>query len=103
MKLIKDKFLKTEFGAELEVTIRALDFHIAEKEKTKEWKEPERYRELRKIIDILFAQWNVYKMALRQFYGMEYSFTRTDEYYGVCSKNGEDWLIQVLRKKEDCA
>lgn len=41
------------------------------------------------------AQWEVYKMAVRQFYGIEYCFTRTNEYFGVCSEDETNWLFKV--------
>lgn len=44
------------------------------------------------------AQWEVYKMALKQFYGIEYFFTRTDEYFGVCTEDETDWLFKVERE-----
>lgn len=45
------------------------------------------------------AQWEVYHLALKQFYGVEYYFTRTDEYYGVCTEDESDWLIKVERRE----
>ena len=44
------------------------------------------------------AQWEVYKMALRQFYGIEYFFTRTVEYFGICTEDETDWLVKVERE-----
>lgn len=36
-------------------------------------------------------------MAVRQFYGIEYCFSRTDEYFGVCTEDETDWLFKVNR------
>lgn len=44
------------------------------------------------------AQWEVYKMVLKQFYGIEYCFTRTDEYFGICTEDETDWLFKVERE-----
>ncbi len=84
MKLDKEKFLKTEFGAELKNCVECWDKWLIEKDhKATEWCQ---------------AQWEVYKMALRQFYGVEYAFTRTDECFGVINENDEkDWLFKVER------
>ena len=43
------------------------------------------------------AQWEVYKLALKHFYGVEYFFTRTDEYFGICTEDESDWLMKVER------
>lgn len=84
MKLNKEKFLKTEFGAELENCIKCWD----------EWLETKD----RKAADWCQAQWEVYKLALRQFYDVNYEFTRTDDYYGVVNEDDySDWLFKVER------
>lgn len=98
MKLNKEKFLKTEFGATLEETITALDFWLREKDMTSQWSDADKYSALQKDIDKLFAQWRVYQLALKQFYGVEYSFTRTDDYFGLCTQDKTDWLIQKPHK-----
>lgn len=83
MKLNKGKFLKTEFGASLQECITAWDKWLEVKdEKAAIWCQ---------------AQWEVYQMALRQFYGVEYHFTRTDEYFGICTEDAVDWLFKVKR------
>lgn len=85
MKMNKEKFLKTEFGESLEETITALDFYLRETNI-----EPR----LQNDIDKLFAEWRVYQLALKQFYGVEYNFSRTDDYFGLCTADETDWLIQ---------
>lgn len=80
----KEKFLKTEFGVELKNCIECWD----------KWIE---------IHDAIAAdrcahQWEVYKMALRQFFGIEYCFTRTPEYFGVVTEDERDWLFKVERQ-----
>lgn len=47
------------------------------------------------------AQWEVYKMAVRQFYGIEYCFSRTDEYFGICTEDETDWLFKVDRNTSE--
>ena len=78
MKMNKEQFLKTEFGGELESTITAWDDALS------------RNREDKEVLRTLAwcqAQWEVYRMAIKHFYGVEYHFTRTDEYYGLCTED----------------
>lgn len=89
----KEKFLKTEFGSELEENIRALNYYLNEIRRTSQLEFPEEYRKLNNDIQYLFAKWHVFQLALRQFYGIEYSFTRTNEYYGICTEE-EDFLFK---------
>lgn len=83
MKMIKENFLKTELGSELENCIMVWDNAIKES-----WENTCTYCRV---------QWEVYKMVLLQFLGTEYQFTRTDEYFGLVTEDGTDWLIKVER------
>ncbi len=94
MMINKNKFLKTEFGSELSETVTALDFWLS--------KRPvhmfdDEFRKIQKDIDILFAKWEVYQLAMKQFYGIEYHFSRTDSYFGVCTEDESDWLFKKER------
>lgn len=100
MKLVKERFLKTELGGEMQETVKAIDFYLTEQAATSEWREPEKYQSLQENIDILFAKWEVFKLAVKQFYGIEYHFTRTDEYYGLCTEDEGDYLIKIVRTEE---
>lgn len=83
MKMNKEKFLKTELGSSMTECIRAWDF----------WLDTNN----RKACNICQAQWEVYQMAIKQFYGIKYHFTRTDEYFGACTEDETDWLFKVER------
>ena len=75
MKMNKEQFLKTEFGGELESTITAWDDALS------------RNREDKEVLRTLAwcqAQWEVYRMAIKHFYGVEYHFTRTDDESEAC-------------------
>lgn len=88
MKMNKEQFLKTEFGGELESTITAWDDALS------------RNREDKEVLRTLAwcqAQWEVYRMAIKHFYGVEYHFTRTDEYF----KSGLDG--KVVYEDVECA
>lgn len=93
MKMNKDKFLKTELGSELEENIRALNYYLNEIKRVSQFENLEDYQALDKDIQTLFSKWYVFQLAIKQFYGVEYNFTRTDEYYGICT-NEEDFLFK---------
>ena len=82
MKFNKEEFLKTELGSAMKECIDHWDFSYSK----------QGYDNA-----ICQAKWQVYKMAIKQFYGIEYYFSRTDEYYGLVTENG-DWLYKVDRK-----
>ena len=100
MKLVKARFERTEFGGQMVETVKAIDFYLEEKSHTSQWQEPEKYKRLRKDIDRLFAQFEIFKLAVKQFYGVEYHFTRTDDYFGCCTNDGEDFLFRFEREKK---
>lgn len=88
----KENFLKTEFGGELECTIATWDQALENSRQTVEDKE------ILKTLAWCQAQWEVYRMAIRHFYGVEYHFTRNDEYYGLCTEDESDWLFKKSRE-----
>lgn len=85
MKLNKETFLKTEFGAEMTNCIDCWDLYLS----TKDYDSAK----------LCQAQWEVYQMAVKQFYGIEYHFTRTNEYYGIVTADEKDWLYKVERER----
>lgn len=89
---MKKQFLASEFGRELVSTITAWDQALEKNRRTGEDKN------ILKTLAWCQAQWDVYQMAIKQFYGVEYHFTRTDEYYGLCTEDESDWLMKVDRK-----
>lgn len=91
MKLNKEEFLKTEFGSELECTIIAWDEALERNGRIGADKD------ILKTLSWCQAQWEVYRMAIKHFYGVEYHFTRTDEYYGLCTENERDFLFKKKR------
>ena len=95
MKLNKEKFLKTEVGSELKNCIIAWDIAL-ESRKKYSFCSDEYMREQR-VADQCGIQWSVYKMVLLQFFGVEYWFTRTDEYFGLVTEDEENWLFKIER------
>ena len=66
MKFNKENFLKTEFGAEMINCVDRWDSYLSAKDYDR--------------AKLCQEQWDVYQMAIKQFYGIEYHFTRTDKY-----------------------
>lgn len=97
MKLNKDQFLKTEVGSSMLECIAAWDRALTGQNRYA-WDSREGKRE-RRAAEWCQAQWEVYKMVLIQFYGIEYNFTRTDEYFGICTEDETDWLMKVDRQE----
>jgi hypothetical protein len=83
--------MKTEFGCEMEEVIQAWDKALGDK-----YRADVDFHTLQTLAWCQ-AQWEVYKLAMKQFYGIEYNFTRTDEYFGVCTDD-EDFLFKIYRK-----
>lgn len=94
MKLNKKNFLKTELGSTLEDCIKAWD-----KALDGQRRHPygtEEYKRAKNTASWCQAQWEIYQMVLRQFYDMEYHFSRTDDYFGLCTDE-RDWLFKIER------
>ena len=83
MKFNKEKFLKSELGSEMTSCIDCWDLYLS----TKDYGSAILCQE----------QWDVYQMAIKQFYGIEYHFTRTGEYYGIVTADEKDWLYRVSK------
>lgn len=88
MLINKQKFMKTEFGQGMEGVIRAWDMALQQSRE-----------DSTTLRDLAWcqAQWEVYRLAIKQFYGVEYHFTRTDEYFGVCTEDESDYLMKIYR------
>lgn len=102
MMMNKQNFLKTEFGAELENCIRVWDNALEEKNRcipgnTTRQSEGLGYTYWNNTCAWCQAQWEVYQLALKQFYSLEYHFTRTDDYYGLVTEDKSDWLMKFDR------
>ena len=100
MRLNKEKFLGSELGMGLKACVIGWDYWLTGLRKFPDPTLPE-FNNLEKEAEKCQAQWEVYKMVLRQLYGIEYCFSRTDEYYGVCTEDESDWLFKVERRTED--
>lgn len=105
MKLNIEKFMKTEVGSELESTIRCWDQAIEERRKaTPGWSfedsegtEGMGFKYWDNTCRSCQDRWEVFKLVISQFYGLEFHFTRTDEYFGICTEDETIWLLKVKR------
>lgn len=96
MKMNKEKFLKTELGSSMIECVRAWDRWLTESKRyAYDLMTNREYKSAKEAATRCQAQWKVYQMAVRQFYGIEYYFTRTDEYFGICTEDETDWLLKV--------
>lgn len=98
-KLNKEKFLKTEFGSNLmgmRDRLGSLDTGLGQIYTECNGRE---YKEAQKAANWCQAQWEVYQLAMKQFYGIEYCFNRTDEYFGVYTEDETDYLFEIERKE----
>ncbi len=95
MKLDKKEFLRTETGISMRSCIQLLD-EALEKKSSFYYGSAE-YEEHAGMAWYCMAQWEVYKIILRELFGREYCFSRTDEYFGVCTEDERDWLFKVER------
>lgn len=107
MKLNIEKFMKTEMGGELEETIRCWDKAIEERKKVTpglsshtEEDKGMGYHYWNNTCKSCQDRWEVFKLAIHQFYGIEFFFTRTDEYFGICTEDETTWLMKEDRQQK---
>ena len=97
MNLNKEEFLQTELGRSLKECLTIWDSALENLAKYA-FCTPD-YNEAQEKAYICSEKWDVYRMALKHFYGVDYHFTRTDEYFGVCTDDEKDWLVAELKVK----
>lgn len=54
---------------------------------------------LEQLYEHYLAKWDLAQSALKEITGIEFHFSRTDTYYGICTED-EEFLIKVNRKLE---
>lgn len=91
----KESFMASELGCSLDSCIRLLDSYLIQLSRYPYGSNIYAYE--KKCVDKCFAQWAVYKIAIKYFCGIEYNFTRTDEYFGLVTEDETDWLIKIER------
>lgn len=96
MKMNKEKFLQSEFGGNMIECVTAWDYYLTERGKFVS----EHYvgfNRIREGLNWCQAQWEVYQSALKHFYDIKYHFSRTDNYFGICTEDESDWLFKKER------
>ncbi len=93
--LNKEKFLKTEFGKSLKKCVVHLNAALILSGSFPAGSEE--HINARRNIKIRLGEFQVYQLAMRQFYGLELHFLRTDDYFGVCTEDESFWLFKVER------
>lgn len=91
LEMNKEEFLKTEFGSTLKECITAWDHWLAELKEFRFDPSGQEYRTARKAADWCQAQWKIFQMAIRQFYGIRYdqldSYQCDEQYLVSCFIN----------------
>lgn len=89
MVLNKEAFLKSELGLLASSCISAAEHYLSEGTALT----------IRKSAYALcIAEWTVIKIAIKQFYDIDYYFIRDAEYYGIGTIDKTDWLFKVERR-----
>lgn len=94
----KEKFLKTELGRSLVDCIRLWDKALTGRGKTMRDTSSREYERWDGICRECGAKWEVFQMMIKQFYGIAYYFTRTEEYFGLTDIEETDWLFKMVRE-----
>lgn len=87
LPLYVNKFLETDLGKVMVVVIHDWENAIQEEDEH--------------LQDICYGKWSIIQIALRQLYGKEFYFSRTDDYYGVTTEDEKIWLIKEYYEKEE--
>lgn len=74
MKFDVCEFLNSELGSAMIECVTILDACLGESGLENAY-----------AVDLQFNRWQVFQMAVRQFYGITLHFTRTDDYFGICT------------------
>lgn len=80
-------FMASSAGEELKETIRSWDRVLKEADNEERgWKSA-----------VCAAEWNGFKEVLKYISGIEFFFSRTDEYFGICTEDEAIWLFKEER------
>lgn len=96
-KMDKLEFLTTELGVEMALCVARLDIYLRELSACEPYSNT--YDSYNSLKSEDMARLEVFKLAVKQLYGVEYCFTRTDDYYGMVTEDGTDWLLKRERNR----
>jgi hypothetical protein len=100
MELDKEWLLGSVFGINMCEHVKFLDEALIRKNKCIQYSD-DWFKEYM-AVERNLAAWDMAKLALLTMYGISYNFTRTSDYYGICTDDGE-WLYRVTRTTQDMA
>ena len=78
------ELMRTHVGTQIRDTAYRLEQAIAEQNNQEE--------------DVQLGKWEAYQSVLGQFSGLDFHFTRTAEYFGICTEDEKHFLLKVERK-----
>lgn len=95
MKFNKEEFLRTELGQMMKECTR--NRVNALKDVGKCSLDTPEYDEALKTAAICAEKWEVYRAAVKQFYGVECYFTKRGDYSGITLEDKTNWLLKINR------
>lgn len=107
-RLLPEEFRKTPIGEELAKIVNTWD--IALENRWRAMRGINGYPGAERLPDVkdweqmcaeCRARWEVMQTVLRELYGVEFHFTRSETWSGVCDETETVWLVQHFRKPED--
>ena len=96
LELNKREFLQSDLGQALIDVIISWDQALDESRHY--YQQTPEFEYWNKVALINREEWEIFKKTLYHFYGIEYYFTRTDEYFGVVTEDETNWLIKIERE-----
>lgn len=98
--MTREEILKSEFGMKLTILVMELDMAIQQRSELNLWVDLDRAKGLDREIKKMLAQLDIFKLALKSFVDLDLNFTRTDEYYGLCTVDENYFLIKTERRSK---
>ena len=89
MVLNKEEFLKSELGLLALSCINGAEHYLSEGTALTRRKS---------AYALCIAEWSAIKIAIKQFYDIDYYFIRDAKYYGIGTIDESDWLFKVERR-----
>lgn len=92
------QFKETTIYAEMCETVASWDAALIMQDKESVKEDCMQSRYYKEQSAVCAAKWEVFKMILKWFFETEYFFTRTDDYFGICTEDESDYLLKVERE-----
>lgn len=92
MDFDKNAFLVSKLGVDLVNTLKNLERMCDKLSHSWVSEDLVQYEIARKMY---MERLSVHKMWIKELYGVDYIFTRTDSYFGLVTEDESDWLIKI--------